>query len=64
MTNSLLALDGCMFAAQALSGGTLTRWGIKVSSHCAQCVTTTAVVLNALAALLNPNLASRLHSFS
>lgn len=29
MTNSLLALNGCVFAAQALSGGTVTRWGIK-----------------------------------
>ncbi len=53
MTNSLLALNGCMFAAQALSGGTITRWGIKVSSHYAHCVTTTAVALNALAAVLN-----------
>lgn len=53
MTNSLLALNGCMFAAQALGGGTITRWGIKVSSHCAHCVTTTAVALNALAAVLN-----------
>lgn len=33
MTNSLLALNGCMFAAQALSGGAVTKWGIKVSSH-------------------------------
>ena len=53
MTNSLLALNGCMFAAQALSRGTITRWGINVSSHCAHCVTTTAAVLNALAAVLN-----------
>ncbi|KAL0025305.1 hypothetical protein WJX79_003525 [Trebouxia sp. C0005] len=29
MTNSLLALNGCMFAAQALSGGAVTKWGIK-----------------------------------
>jgi hypothetical protein len=48
MTNSLLALNGCMFAAQALSGGAVTRWGIKVSSRYAHRVTTTAV-----AAVLN-----------
>ena len=53
MTYSLLALNGCVFAAQALSGGTITRWGIKVSSHSPHCVTTTAAALNALAAVLN-----------
>lgn len=29
MTNSLLALNTCVFAAQSVSGGAVTRWGIK-----------------------------------
>ena len=32
MTNSLLALNTCVFAAQSVSGGAVTRWGIKVNS--------------------------------